>query len=302
MQSERQPVASPCSRPASARRLARFTSLLCRLVRAGRRLPDQGAAHPRRNPAAGARERRPAHGLESRRRRPAPSPTTGSPRFNDAQLNALVSEAIANNPDLRVAATRVEQAAQYVELAKAALRPAVNLFGTRRRSRWAAAKLALQVLSLGAVLGARPVGPLALWPQRRSGNLRLGAGRFRIRPAVPRRHDGQELVHRQRNLAAAADCRRHGEVRAATAGAGREAPASRRRQRAGRRAGARQPRHLPGQRQADPLRARADAARPGTAARPLSRRRTQGAPGPARNSPAPFPPACRWKCWSAGPT
>jgi multidrug efflux system outer membrane protein len=50
--------------------------------------------------------------------------------FYDVQLNALVAEAMANNPDLLVSATRVEQAAQYVELAKAALRPAVNIFGT----------------------------------------------------------------------------------------------------------------------------------------------------------------------------
>ena len=50
--------------------------------------------------------------------------------FADPQLNALVFEAMTNNPDLRVAGTRVEQAAQYVELAKAALRPAVNLAGT----------------------------------------------------------------------------------------------------------------------------------------------------------------------------
>ena len=50
--------------------------------------------------------------------------------FNDPQLNALVAEALANNPDLAVAATQVEQAAQYVEMAKAALRPAINLFGT----------------------------------------------------------------------------------------------------------------------------------------------------------------------------
>lgn len=49
--------------------------------------------------------------------------------FDDAQLNALVAEAMTNNPDLRVSAARVEQAAQYVELAKAALRPAVNLLG-----------------------------------------------------------------------------------------------------------------------------------------------------------------------------
>jgi outer membrane protein, multidrug efflux system len=50
--------------------------------------------------------------------------------FNDTQLDALVREAIANNPDLRVSAARVEQASQYVELSKAALRPAVNLLGT----------------------------------------------------------------------------------------------------------------------------------------------------------------------------
>ena len=50
--------------------------------------------------------------------------------FDDAQLNALIAEAMTNNPDLRVASTKVEQAAQYVELAKAALRPAVNLLGT----------------------------------------------------------------------------------------------------------------------------------------------------------------------------
>lgn len=49
--------------------------------------------------------------------------------FNDPQLDALVREAVTNNPDLRVAATKVEQASQYVELAKASLRPAVNLLG-----------------------------------------------------------------------------------------------------------------------------------------------------------------------------
>ena len=50
--------------------------------------------------------------------------------FTDPQLDVLVAEAIVNNPDLRVAATRVEQAAQYVELAKAMLRPMINLLGT----------------------------------------------------------------------------------------------------------------------------------------------------------------------------
>lgn len=50
--------------------------------------------------------------------------------FNDAQLDALVREAILNNPDLRISAVRVEQAGQYVELAKAALRPTVAVAGT----------------------------------------------------------------------------------------------------------------------------------------------------------------------------
>ena len=50
--------------------------------------------------------------------------------FADPQLNALVAEAMLHNPDLAVAAVRVEQAEQYVELAKAALRPTLGLFGT----------------------------------------------------------------------------------------------------------------------------------------------------------------------------
>jgi outer membrane protein, multidrug efflux system len=50
--------------------------------------------------------------------------------FNDAQLDALVREAITNNLDLRITSVRVEQAAQYVEMAKAALRPTVGIAGT----------------------------------------------------------------------------------------------------------------------------------------------------------------------------
>jgi NodT family efflux transporter outer membrane factor (OMF) lipoprotein len=47
--------------------------------------------------------------------------------FNDAQLDALVAEALAYNPDLRIAAARVEQAAAYVRLSGATLYPQVNL-------------------------------------------------------------------------------------------------------------------------------------------------------------------------------
>jgi multidrug efflux system outer membrane protein len=49
--------------------------------------------------------------------------------FADSQLNALVAEAVDHNPDLRVAAIRTQQAAEYVELARAALRPSVSLLG-----------------------------------------------------------------------------------------------------------------------------------------------------------------------------
>ncbi len=47
--------------------------------------------------------------------------------FKDPNLDALVKEAIAFNPDLRVAAARVDQAAGYVRLAGATLYPQVNV-------------------------------------------------------------------------------------------------------------------------------------------------------------------------------
>src|SRR6266850_2309032 len=46
--------------------------------------------------------------------------------FNDPQLDALVKEALANNPDLQIAAARVEQAASYVKVAGATLYPQVS--------------------------------------------------------------------------------------------------------------------------------------------------------------------------------
>src|SRR5262245_61702669 len=47
--------------------------------------------------------------------------------FRDAQLDALVREAIANNADLRIAAARVEQSAAYAKLAGATLYPQVQI-------------------------------------------------------------------------------------------------------------------------------------------------------------------------------
>jgi NodT family efflux transporter outer membrane factor (OMF) lipoprotein len=48
-------------------------------------------------------------------------------RFHDAQLDALVREALDYNADLRTAAARVEQAAAYAKLAGAQIYPAVNI-------------------------------------------------------------------------------------------------------------------------------------------------------------------------------
>jgi multidrug efflux system outer membrane protein len=50
--------------------------------------------------------------------------------FEDPQLDALVAEALAHNSDLQVAFTKVEQASEYVRLARSALRPSVNVLGT----------------------------------------------------------------------------------------------------------------------------------------------------------------------------
>jgi len=47
--------------------------------------------------------------------------------FKDPQLEALVRDALMYNPDLQVAAARMEQAASYVKLAGATLYPQVNL-------------------------------------------------------------------------------------------------------------------------------------------------------------------------------
>jgi outer membrane protein, multidrug efflux system len=72
--------------------------------------------------------------------------------FNDETLSALVVEALTNNPDLRVASARVEQSAAYLGVARAQLRPAINLLGTTGLKMGGASDLssALQGLMLGA--------------------------------------------------------------------------------------------------------------------------------------------------------
>lgn len=49
--------------------------------------------------------------------------------FNDPVLDSLVAEGLRYNPDLRISSSRMDQAAGYVSLSKAALKPAVNLLG-----------------------------------------------------------------------------------------------------------------------------------------------------------------------------
>jgi multidrug efflux system outer membrane protein len=49
--------------------------------------------------------------------------------FNDADLSAAITEAIANNPDLTVGATRVQEAMAYARLAGAKLYPSIDLLG-----------------------------------------------------------------------------------------------------------------------------------------------------------------------------
>ncbi len=113
---------------------------------------DQTAPQPRRNSAAGRHPvgDEPGSALEGRGLFIGPIADDWLATFEDPQLDALVVEAIASNPDLAVAATKVEQAEQYVVQAKAALLPAINIFGTGGfKSGGGDASSPLQGLSLG---------------------------------------------------------------------------------------------------------------------------------------------------------
>lgn len=49
--------------------------------------------------------------------------------FNDPRLDALVSEALQYNSDLKISSSRIDQADGYYNLSKAALRPGLNILG-----------------------------------------------------------------------------------------------------------------------------------------------------------------------------
>lgn len=96
--------------------------------------------------------------------------------FGDAQLDALVAEAMTRNADLQVAATKVEQASEYVKLAKAALRPAINLLGTGGLNMGGGdVSSALQGVSLG--VSWEP----DLWGRLRYGRNAVQAGEAAVR-------------------------------------------------------------------------------------------------------------------------
>ena len=95
--------------------------------------------------------------------RRAPWATTGSRRFSDPQLDELVAEALAYNPDLRVAAARVEQAAAYAGRRRDVLYSAGEPARARRRQDERRLERAARASALFAIW------ELDLWGRVRSG-------------------------------------------------------------------------------------------------------------------------------------
>jgi NodT family efflux transporter outer membrane factor (OMF) lipoprotein len=79
------------------------------------------------------------------------------------ELRALLDEAFEHNPDLRVAATRVEQARLQTELAGAALLPSVNAVG-----KWSNSLISADALNLSGI-GAAAAWEVDLWGATRAG-------------------------------------------------------------------------------------------------------------------------------------
>ncbi|WP_217478372.1 TolC family protein [Pararobbsia alpina] len=79
------------------------------------------------------------------------------------ELRGLLDEAFAQNPDLRVAATRVEQTRLQVQLAGAALLPSVNV-----TAKWSNSLVSADALNLSGV-GASASWEIDLWGATRAG-------------------------------------------------------------------------------------------------------------------------------------
>ena len=136
--------------------------------------------------------------LPQRRRRrppgpPAPPSTAGSRRSRIPQLTALVTEALARNTDLAVAATRVEQARLHAKLAGAQLWPSVDLLA-RGGGKMSGDGSGLQ----GGVISAS--WELDLWARVRSGRAAAAAsaagaaGRLRVCPPGAGGHRRPQLA------------------------------------------------------------------------------------------------------------
>ena len=85
-------------------------------------------------------------------------------QFQDPRLDALVREALVNNPDLRVASARIEQAAGHAKLAGATLYPQVNLLARGGGT------------MSGDSSGLEGVGVFATWELDLWGRVRAGRG------------------------------------------------------------------------------------------------------------------------------
>ena len=128
--------------------------------------------------------------------------------FNDEQLTAAVNEAIAHNADLRVGATRVEQALLHARLAGARLYPSVDLLA-RGGGKLSGDGSGIQGGVLSASWELDLWAPRSLRTRRERRASRLGAGGLRLRTGVDCRAGRQELDPRHRARAAGRRGARH---------------------------------------------------------------------------------------------
>ena len=204
-------------------------------------------------------------------RRAGPSRTTGSRRSTIARSTRSSPRRWPHNPDLRVAAARVEQAAGYVQACAAARSARRQPARHGRRRHVGGGGRPARCLAQRAV-GARPLGPPRLCPRTPRRRQSSPGRRTRVRAPVDRGAGGQELVPGRSRPAAAAAAERWSRPPSAARPLRRNACASasatsRRSPRLAQRATS----TATALRQLD-LRARAGAARARAAARPLSGR------------------------------
>ena len=201
--------------------------------------------------------------------------------FHEPPLDALVMEAIAFNPDLRIAAARVDTAAAYLAAAKSPLWPQVNLVAR------GGGKMS------GDSSGLEGVGLFASWELDLWGRVRAvtratelqyqsDGARRRVRAAIDRSAGGQELDRGRGSATAEGAGGSDAEVVRAARSTCAGSPAHRQRRRIRRRAGPGQ-RRKPARHGAQPrpgLRQRT--ARTRDTGRALPRRHGRGGRNPAR--------------------